>query len=85
VSRRTRADAWLATCWTLRKPNRGEATCEVWSHPLGRELRLSANREQLRSQVFRDLAWTELAVQWREAMKEKGWTEPSNSEPIGVP
>jgi hypothetical protein len=43
----------LANCWRLRKLNRGEASCDLWSHPLGRELRLSINTDLLRSEVLR--------------------------------
>jgi hypothetical protein len=51
----------LATCWRLRKLNRGEASCDGWSHPLGRELRLYVNNELVRSQVFKgnDLVWAD--------------------------
>ena len=44
-----------ATCWTLRKANKGEACCTLWDHPLGWELRLIAAGRLLQSQVFRSL------------------------------
>lgn len=50
----------------MTDPPRELANC----HPLGRERRLYLNNDLLRSEVFRDLAWAEAAVEWREAMQE---------------
>ena len=65
--------------WRLRKAVCGhprQAVCELWSHPLGWELRLVVDGGDLRrSQVVRlndeILAVTE---QWKTAMVERGWS-----------
>lgn len=75
----------FSTCWKLRNESIGEATCELWSHPLGRELRLDVNGELIRSEVFRErLAWADVAVAWKRAMVAKGWQEPPAEERVPV-
>jgi hypothetical protein len=65
--------ALLGVVWTLRKGDR-TATCEVWSHPLGWELRLSAGDEFVRSEVCRSLVgYLDVADTWRVAFVDKGW------------
>jgi hypothetical protein len=52
------------------------ATCEVFSHQLGWELRLIVGPELVQSQVVRtEPALATLASTWRAAMATKGWTE----------
>lgn len=76
---------WLYTLWTLRKVGKGQADCELWFHPLGRELRLTVNQDLLRSQVFKgdDLGWVELTKDWQRAFEEKHWIKAPNSEVVG--
>jgi hypothetical protein len=63
----------LSPEWTLTK-DRKTATCEVWSHEFGFELRLTVATELPQSEVCRtqeDL----VAVQerWRAGLEVKGW------------
>lgn len=63
---------FLGAGWHLTK-NGHEAVCELWSHPLGWELRLIVG-DLRRSQVCRtqdDVLDTSAA--WKAAMEEKGW------------
>lgn len=73
---------WLKTLWTLRKLNVGQADCELWRHPLGRELKLTVNQDLSRSQVFKgeNLGWVELSQEWERAFEAKGWTKPPDFE-----
>jgi hypothetical protein len=53
---------------------RRAATCELWTHVLGWELRLITGATLLKSQVSRaqdDVLGTHVA--WKAAMTEKGW------------
>jgi hypothetical protein len=52
------------------------AVCEVWTHPLGWELRLHVDREGfLMSSVTRSGAEMIARVEeWHAAMREKGWS-----------
>jgi hypothetical protein len=60
--------------WTLRK-NKRKATCELWTHPIGGEIRVETAEEFVRSEAGRDgLTLIELANEWRQAFIEKGWT-----------
>jgi hypothetical protein len=65
----------LGEAWRLRKVSCGsakEAVCELFSHQLGHELRLSANGELLASQVCRNneqILTTQ--EQWKAAMLEQ--------------
>ena len=53
---------------------RKRAACELWSHPLGWELRLMAGSELLQSQVCRSQDEAlDTSDQWKKAMIEKGW------------
>lgn len=65
---------WLKTLWTLRQLNVDLADCELWHHPLGRELRLTVNQDLLRSRVFKgeDLGWVEASQEWQRAFEAKG-------------
>jgi hypothetical protein len=66
----------LSPAWTLTKGSR-TATCQVWSHQFGFELRLIISGD--------DLPRTEVACsqddlirvqeQWRAALEGKGWTK----------
>jgi len=65
----------LSPGWTLVKgPRRAE--CQVWSHVLGFELRLSVSGDPLpRTHVCKsqeELVATQ--EEWREALEAKGWT-----------
>jgi hypothetical protein len=73
LPRWTGTPALLGTVWTLHKGSRS-ATCEVWSHPLGWELRLSTDAEFVRSEVCRSLVgYLDVADGWKIAFTEKGW------------
>jgi hypothetical protein len=66
----------LGELFTLRKVNT-IATCQLWSHQFGFELRLvmSPQAELLRSQVCRsDEEILTASEQWKAALIEKGWT-----------
>ncbi|HZO52064.1 MAG TPA: hypothetical protein VFB63_05090 [Bryobacteraceae bacterium] len=67
----------LREAWRLRKVACGsakEAICELFSHQLGHELRLTANGELLASQVCRNSEQVlTTQEQWKKAMVEKGW------------
>jgi hypothetical protein len=59
--------------WTLRKDQR-TATCELWTHPYGGEIRVEVSGELVRSEAGRDgLALIDLATSWRAGFLEKGW------------
>ncbi len=63
----------LQVVWRLVKKGR-KATCELWSHQLGWELRLEAGGGMLRSEVFRDQEAVFTAMtDWRDRLSEKGW------------
>ena len=60
-------------CWQLRKGNK-TATCELWTHPVGAEVRVEAGGEFLQSEAGRDgFALMNKANEWREAFIAKGW------------
>lgn len=64
----------LSDVFTMTKAGKS-ATCALWSHQFGWELRLTVGTEDLpRTQVCRSqedvLSTTE---QWKAAMTEKGW------------
>lgn len=64
----------LTPAWQMWKADRA-ATCDVCSHQFGWELRLTVGSEVLQTRVVR--AEPELnatAIEWREAMRAKGWT-----------
>ena len=63
----------LGPMWTLAKGRR-TATCELWTHQLGWELKLASGATLLQSQVCRaqdDVLDTHEA--WKAAMRAKGW------------
>ena len=66
----------LSPGWTLTKGQK-RAMCEVWSHVLGFELRLSITGDPLpRTHVCR--SQQELIAtqdEWRGALEAKGWTK----------
>jgi len=64
----------LSPAWTLAK-NGKTASCEVWSHVLGFELRACVGAELVQSQVCRsqeDLI--RLQEEWRAAFEQRGWS-----------
>ena len=59
-----------------------EASCSIWSHPLGWELRLMIDGEH-RTEAFRDDRWViEVAKEWQTQFRAKGWTEPPGMERV---
>lgn len=51
------------------------ASCDVFSHQLGWELRLIIGTELVQSRVVRSEPDLEtIATEWREAMRVKGWS-----------
>ena len=61
--------------WNLHK-GKHTATCELWTHPIGGEIRLEAAGEFVRSEAGRDgLTLIDLANEWRGQFLEKGWTQ----------
>jgi hypothetical protein len=64
----------VAFVWRLTK-GKNHATCELWTHPIGAELRVEAGGEFQRSEAGRDpLALIETAAAWKAQFQEKGWT-----------
>jgi hypothetical protein len=62
---------WL---WVLHK-NKQTATCELWTHPAGGEVRLAAGHFVVRSEAGRNaLALMEQGIEWRQPLIEQGWT-----------
>jgi len=60
--------------WTLRKGEHS-ATCTLWTHPIGAEIRVTVDGEWHRSQAERDpLKLFDLSNEWRESFVGKGWT-----------
>jgi hypothetical protein len=58
----------------LKKGNRHQAVCTLWSHPLGWELRLNAAREMIRTQVCQTQNEVlDTSDAWKAAMRERGW------------
>jgi hypothetical protein len=51
------------------------AVCELFTHPIGGELRLDVDGEMSRTEAGRDgKALLDLALTWGEQFKAKGWT-----------
>ena len=77
LPRWTGTPALLVVVWTLHKASAcraRETRCEMWSHPLGWELRVSADGEFVRSEVCRSLVgYLDVADGWKGAFVEKGW------------
>ncbi|MEO7891214.1 MAG: hypothetical protein ABIW19_14545 [Vicinamibacterales bacterium] len=64
----------MGELWTLRKGSR-VATCHLWTHPSTGEVRVTVDGEWQRGEAGRDgLALVELALEWKAAFIEKGWT-----------
>ena len=65
----------FSPAWSLHK-GRKTATCAVWPHQFGWELRLTVAEELIQSRVCRSQAeLIETQDQWKAAMIEKGWHE----------
>jgi hypothetical protein len=63
----------LSPKWTLRRGQK-RATCEVWSHQFGFELRLTGRDPMPRTLVCvtqKDLI--RVQEEWRAALEAKGW------------
>ncbi len=59
--------------FVLRKGSR-VAVCELWTHPIGGEVRVTVGGELLRSEAKRDgMALVNIGLEWREQFKRKGW------------
>ena len=57
--------------WALRKAGR-VATCHLWTHPPGGEVRLDVDGEWQRGEAGRN-ALVDLALEWMEQFQWKGW------------
>lgn len=59
--------------WRLRK-GAHLAICELWTHPVGAEARVTVDGELQRSQAGRNgLLIVALALDWKVRFQEKGW------------
>jgi hypothetical protein len=59
--------------WTLRKGER-VASCRLWTHPLGGEVRLEVDGLWCRGETHREgLALLDVAMAWRSQFEGKGW------------
>ena len=64
----------LGSWWTLRKRDH-VATCRMYSHQLGWELRLDVDRDIARTAVCRiQSEMFDTEMEWRLALEGKGWT-----------
>jgi hypothetical protein len=64
----------LSPAWALTKGGK-TATCEVWSHVLGFELRAFVGAELVQSQVCRSQdELVRVQDEWRAAFEAKGWS-----------
>ena len=64
-----------ASWWTLRKDDR-VATCRMFSHEFGHELRLDIDGEVLFTEVCRsDEEIVSCQEKWRAALELKGWAK----------
>lgn len=62
------------TMWTLRKGTR-VAACQLWTHPIGGEVRITIDGDLLRSEARRDAATLiRLALEWQRQFEGKGWS-----------
>jgi hypothetical protein len=65
----------LSPAWSLTKGSK-TAVCEVWSHPLGTELRALVGAELVQSQVSRSQdELVRVQGEWRAAFESKGWSQ----------
>ena len=59
--------------WTLRKDGR-VASCHLWTHPVGGEVRVIVDEDLVRSEAGRDgLALVDRGLEWKAQFQEKGW------------
>lgn len=60
--------------WRLPKGNRAVA-CDIYTHPLGGELRCEIDGEMFGTRASRDLSdlWT-ASEAWKQGFKEMGWS-----------
>ena len=59
--------------WTLRKGGH-VALCELWTHPLGREIRVTIDGEWQRGEAFRSMSeLLDTATEWKKSFEAKGW------------
>jgi hypothetical protein len=58
--------------WTLTKEGR-RATCHLYTHPVGGEVRVSVDGEVLRSEAPDGLALVDLGLEWRAQFEQEGW------------
>lgn len=62
-----------AVWWTLTK-GAAKASCRMFSHPLGNELRLEVKTELVASEVCRsDEEILSCQEKWRSGLEAKGW------------
>ena len=63
----------MGEAWTLRKSTR-VASCHLWTHPKGGEVRLTVDGEWHRGEALSDgLALLDVALEWRKQFEAKGW------------
>ena len=63
----------MGEVWTLGKGTR-EASCHLWTHPKGGEVRLTVDDEWHRGEALADkLALLDVALEWRKQFEAKGW------------
>lgn len=63
----------VGECRTLRKGDR-VASCQLWSHPLGGEVRLEVDGLWCRGETHREgLALVDTALEWKRQFEGKGW------------
>jgi hypothetical protein len=59
--------------WRLTKGRR-TAFCNLWTHPIGGEVRAGVDGELMRSEAGRDgTKLIDLALEWKRGFVEKGW------------
>ena len=63
----------MGEAWSLRKGNR-VASCHLWTHPKGGEVRLTVDGEWHRGEALTDkMALIDVALEWRKQFEAKGW------------
>ena len=63
-----------AFVWRLHKGKK-QAVCELWTHPIGAELRVEVDGEFVRTEASRDmLALVDRSFEWEKQFQDKGWT-----------
>jgi hypothetical protein len=59
--------------WRLTKGSRA-VTCDIWTHPLGGELRCEVDGEMFGTRASRDVNdLLDASDAWKAAFQEKGW------------